>query len=66
LSKISKHKHKFTKDLKKKYTCFQTGCNEFEVEDVMCIPEAFISIASEGSLYLEAHLETKCTRNLLR
>jgi len=66
LSKISKHKHKFAKDLKNKYTCFQKCCNEFEAEGVMCIPEAFISVASEGSLYLEAHLETKRTRNVLR
>jgi hypothetical protein len=66
LSKISKHKHKFTKDLKKKHTCFQKGCNESETEGVMCILEAFISVVSEGSLYLEAHLETKRTRNVLR
>jgi len=66
LSKISKHKHKFTKDLKKKYTCFLKGCNEFEAEGVMYMPEAFISVASEGSLYLEAHLETKRTRNVLK
>jgi hypothetical protein len=66
LSKISKHRPKFTKDLKKKYTCFQKGCNEFEAEGVMCIPETFISVASEGSLYLETHLETKCTRNVLK
>lgn len=61
---MSKHKTEFTEDLKKKYTCFQKGCNEFEAEGVMSIPEAFISVANEGLLYPEAHLETKRTRNV--
>jgi hypothetical protein len=63
---MSKHKHKFTKDLKKKYTCFQKGYNEVQAEGLLCIPEAFISVASEGSLHLEAHLETKHTSNMPR
>lgn len=58
LIKMPKRKCKFTDELKKRYSCFRNGRNEFEAECTVCNAGTYVSVTNKGSLDLEAHVGT--------
>jgi hypothetical protein len=52
-----------TEDLGKKYTYFQRGCNQFEVECTICIPRMFLSVANKRYSDIQVYLETTIHTN---
>jgi hypothetical protein len=54
---MGKRTCKFMEELKRKYSCFRNGRDEWEAECLVCKQGTCVSVANKGALELRNHVE---------
>ena len=63
---MPKRKSQFTEELQKKYFCFRKELDDFEAECIVCGYGTFVSVANEGKLSLDMHVESTKHKRAIR
>ena len=63
---MPKRKSKFTEELQQKYPFFRKGRDEFETECITCGYGTFVSVANNGKLNLDMHVDSSKHKKAVR